>query len=79
MKKSKNGSGPDGYKVLLNTEALAPDSRALIALTLNSLSPPSILLRHKLIIQKGNFYSFHVIYSLPIPISYGLANMELYS
>jgi hypothetical protein len=32
-------SGPDGSKVLLDAEALAPDSGALIALTLNSSSP----------------------------------------
>ena len=34
-----DGSRPDGSQVLLDAEVLTPDSRALIALTLNSPSP----------------------------------------
>ena len=42
--KEADGSGPDGSKVLLDTEVLAPDSAALIALLTSPAEGDSRLL-----------------------------------
>ena len=60
----------------MDAEVLAPDNGALIVLTLTltSLHTAASLTYY----SKKEFPSFHVIYSLPIPISYGLAATKLY-